>query len=192
MFNAVYDGRVQVKEPEKKYQIGKLFDDKMYEADDFRDMVAVVCGSDYYESQSAETDWHMRVAAAKELGLALIAATEVDLEQRGEIAEDEEIEEFIIMYDERIGKLPYSVTGPEVDYDIHGEPQLIRVESNKSFLWTLEKAQLIAVYEFDEEKNEYLRWLGNLDLDTLIAEEARYFREHGDQSKMPLYKKLEE
>lgn len=192
MFHVVYDGRVQVKEPEKKYQITKLFDDKIYEADDFRDMVAVICGSGYYESQSAETDWHMRVAAAKELGLALIAATEVDLGRRGELAEDEEIEEFIIMYDERIGKLPYSVTGLEVDYDIHGQPELIRVESNKSFLWTLEKTQLIAVYELDEEKDEYVRWLGNLDLDALIAEEVRYFRGHGDQNKMPLYKRLEE
>lgn len=192
MFNVVYDGRIQVKEPEKKYQITKLFDDKIYEADDFRDMVAVVCGQDYYESQSAETDWHMRVAAAKELGLALIAATEIDLEQRGELAEDEEIEEFIIMYDERIGKLPYSVTGPEVDYNIHGQPKLIRVESNKSFLWTLEKTQLIAVYELDEEKDEYVRWLGNLDLDALITEEVRYFKECGDQTRVPLFKKLGE
>ena len=73
MFSVVHNGQVQVKEPEKRFQMMKAMDDNMYEADDYRDLVAILCGTDYYESQSAETDWHMRVDAAKELCLALIA-----------------------------------------------------------------------------------------------------------------------
>lgn len=193
MFNVVHDGRVQVKEPEKRFQMMQVMDDNMYEADDYRDLVAILCGTDYYESQSAETDWHMRVDAAKELGLALIASAEVEAEIAGELGEDEELDEFIIIYDERIGKIPYSLTGPDVDYDIHVDnPELIRVESEKSLLWTLEKAQLIAVFEYDEEKGDYVRWLNNLDLDGLIEAEAAYFREHGDQTRVPLFKKLGE
>ncbi len=193
MFNVIFDGRAKVKEPEKKFQMAKLFDDKMYEADDYRDLVAILCGADYYESQSAETDWHMRVDSAKELCLARMAAEEIEAEMQGELGEDEELPEYIILYDERIGKIPYSLTGPDVDYEIHVEdPELIRVESNKNFLWTLEKAQMIAVFEYNEEQGKYVRWLNHLDLDSLIAEEAKFFREHGDQTRVPLFKKLGE
>lgn len=193
MFSVVHNGQVQVKEPEKRFQMMKAMDDNMYEADDYRDLVAILCGTDYYESQSAETDWHMRVDAAKELCLALIASAEVEAEMAGELGEDEELDEFIILYDERIGKIPYSLTGPDVDYDIHVDnPELIRVESDKNLLWTLEKAQLIAVFEYDKEKGDYVRWLNHLDLDGLIAAEAAYFREHGDQIRVPLFKKLGE
>ncbi|MEY8368150.1 hypothetical protein D1155_09160 [Anaerotruncus sp. 80] len=193
MFSVVHNGQVQVKEPEKRFQMMKAMDDNMYEADDYRDLVAILCGTDYYESQSAETDWHMRVDAAKELCLALIASTEVEAEMAGELGEDEELDEFIILYDERIGKIPYSLTGPDADYDIHVDnPELIRVESDKNLLWTLEKAQLIAVFEYDEDKGDYIRWLNHLDLDEMIAEETEYFRQHGDQTRMPLFKKLEE
>ncbi|NCF00587.1 hypothetical protein [Emergencia sp. 1XD21-10] len=191
MFNVVHDGRVQVKAPEKRFQMMKLMDDSMYEADDYRDLVAIICGTDYYESQSAETDWHMRVDAAKEMCLALIAASEVEAELAGELGEDEGLEEFIILYDERIGKIPYSLTGPDVDYEIHVDnPELIRVESDKNLLWTLEKAQLIAVFEYDKETGDYVRWLNQLDLDGLIADETEYFREHGDQTRVPLFKKM--
>ena len=191
MFNVVHDGRVQVKAPEKRFQMMKLMDDSMYEADDYRDLGAIICGTDYYESQSAETDWHMRVDAAKEMCLALIAASEVEAELAGELGEDEGLEEFIILYDERIGKIPYSLTGPDVDYEIHVDnPELIRVESDKNLLWTLEKAQLIAVFEYDKETGDYVRWLNQLDLDGLIADETEYFREHGDQTRVPLFKKM--
>ena len=191
MFNVVHDGRVQVKAPEKRFQMMKLMDDSMYEADDYRDLVAIICGTDYYESQSAETDWHMRVDAAKEMCLALIAASEVEAELAGELGEDEGLEEFSILYDERIGKIPYSLTGPDVDYEIHVDnPELIRVESDKNLLWTLEKAQLIAVFEYDKETGDYVRWLNQLDLDGLIADETEYFREHGDQTRVPLFKKM--
>ena len=191
MFNVVHDGRVQVKAPEKRFQMMKLMDDSMYEADDYRDLVAIICGTDYYESQSAETDWHMRVDAAKEMCLAFIAASEVEAELAGELGEDEGVVEFIFLYDERIGKIPYSLTGPDVDYEIHVDnPELIRVESDKNLLWTLEKAQLIAVFEYDKETGDYVRWLNQLDLDGLIADETEYFREHGDQTRVPLFKKM--
>lgn len=193
MFSVVHNGQVQVKEPEKRFQMMKAMDDNMYEADDYRNLVAILCGTDYYESQSAETDWHMRVDAAKELCLALIASTEVEAEIAGELGEDEESDEFIILYDERIGKIPYSLTGPDADYDIHVDnPELIRVESDKNLLWTLEKAQLIAVFEYDEDKGDYIRWLNYLNLDGLIAAETEYFRQHGDQTRVPLFKKLGE
>lgn len=192
MFNVVHDGRNQLKEPEKKYQLMKIFDDNVYEADDFLDMAAIICGRDFYESQSAETDWHMRVDAAREICLALIAATEVEAEMAGELGEDEELDEFIIVYDERIGKIPYSLTG-DIDYDIHvPDPKVIRIESNKDLIWTLAKEELIVVVEYDDDKGEYIPWKDNLDLDALIAAEAEYFRTYGDQTRVPLFKKLGE
>ena len=173
-------------EPEQKYIIG-LLSGEMYDCADLRELTACVVGHDFLENQYAETDLHMRLAAARKLGLQRMMMNE--LEAGHELPED------VIVYDERMGKFPYSLTDTHVDYDIHvPEDQLtiIRIETNKSFLYTLEKGQFIAVWEKNEETGEYERWLNHLDLDALIEEEAAYMRQYGSKERPPLFKKLGE
>lgn len=171
--------------PEKTYMI-LTPEGKMYDADDLRDLVAAICGSDYYESQSAETDWHMRRASAKKLGMMRMMQEELEAGQ--------DLEEDVICYDERWGKIPYSLTDKVVDYDIHVEdPTLIRLESNKSFLYTLADGDFIVVWEKPEDgSDDYVDWRTGKDLPALIEEQAEHFRKYGDQNRPPLFKKLGE
>ncbi len=185
MIRLIYDGKIDL-EPEQKYLIG-LLSGEMYDCSDLRELTACVVGQDFMESMSAETDLHMRLAAARKLGLQRMMNEELEA--------GHELPENVIVYDERMGKFPYSLTDTHVDYDIHvPEDQLtiIRIETNKSFLYTLEKGQFIAVWEKNEETGEYERWLNHLDLDALIEEEAEYMRKYGSQERPPFFKKLGE
>ncbi len=185
MIRLIYDGKIDLA-PEQKYLIG-LLSGEMYDCSDLRELTACVVGQDFMESMSAETDLHMRLAAARKLGLQRMMDEELEA--------GHELPENVIVYDERMGKFPYSLTDTHVDYDIHvPEDQLtiIRIETNKSFLYTLEKGQFIAVWEKNEETGEYERWLNHLDLAALIEEEAEYMRKNGSQQRPPFFKKLGE
>lgn len=191
MINLIFEDGKELKEKEGQYIIGTL-DHRMYEADSFRELVAVVCGLEYQDCECAETELHMRVHAAKNLGLASMTVAEMELMDSLELEddfEDEELEETIIVYDERIGKIPYSYTDPVVDYDIHGDPQVIRVECNESFIYSLEKAGLVAVWE--KVDGEYQRFIQTKDLDAELDKAVEPFRNMG-WDRVPLHKKLGE
>lgn len=186
MINIIFRDGKELKKKEGQYLIG-LPSGEIYEADSFRELVAVVCGLEYQDCESAETELHMRVKTAKRIGLATMAAEELDMTDSNE----EDIPESIIIYDERIGKIPYSYTDANVDYDIHGTPELIRVENDRTFIYSLEKDRLIAVYLKDE--GEYKRLSSALNLDDEIEKELGPFREVGEkQGRVPLHKKLGE
>ncbi|WP_206457874.1 hypothetical protein [Anaerovorax sp. IOR16] len=191
MINLVYDGQKEIKEKEGKFLIATL-DKNMYETDSFKEMAAVICGKEYLDCDSAETEMHLRINAAKNIGLWVMTAEEIE---NGllDTEEDENagFEESIIIYDERIGKIPYSYTDPVVDYDIHGDPQLIRVECDETFIYSLEKNRLIAAWE--KVDGEYQRFLQTKDLDALIEKELVSFKEAAEkQGRVPLHKKLGE
>lgn len=182
MINIIVDKHGNtLKKEEGSYLIATL-DGLMYETDTFEEMVAVVCGPEYMDADSAETRFHMRVKAAKQIGLFVMMQEEMANPNFDE--KDEEQRETLIVYDERIGKIPYSYTG-EVDYEIHGHPTLMRVECNETFIYSLEKAQLIAAWEKVGE--EYVR-MGSEDLDAKINEALIPFLDCTET--VPLHKKI--
>lgn len=187
MINIVFKDGKELKDKEGKYIIGTL-DGKIHEADSFKEMVAVICGLEYQECECAETEFHMRYHAAKRIGLAAMVAEELELMESGD-ENDEDIKESIIIYDERIGKIPYSYTTPEVDYEIHGDPQLIRVECDETFIYSLEKARLIAVWE--KIDGEYQRYIQIKDLEAELDKAIDPFR-NLCRDRVPLHKKLGE
>lgn len=193
MINLVFENGKEVKEKEGQYLIG-LTTGEIYETDSFRELVAVVCGLEYQDCESAETELHMRVKAAKRIGLATMTAEEMNLSddlllEDEDEDEEELIRESIIIYDERIGKIPYSYTAANVDYDIHGNPELIRVECDKTFIYTLEKDRLIAVFVRGAD-GEYKRISAVMDLDEEIEKELAPFKKITE--RVPLHKKLGE
>lgn len=191
MINLLYENGKEIKEKEGNYLIG-LLNGEFYEADSFRELTAVVCGLEYQDCECAETELHMRVKAAKRIGLATMTAEEMNMtdfdQLESENEEETEIKEGIIIYDERIGKIPYSYTDANVDYDIHGTPELIRVENDKTFIYTLEKDRLIAV--FVKNGDEYNRISTALDLNEEIEKELEPFKKMIE--RVPLHKKLGE
>jgi hypothetical protein len=192
MINLIFENGKEIKKKEGKYAIG-LTSGEMYETDSFRELVAVVCGLEYQDCECAETELHMRINTAKKLGLFFMTAEEFDMGTLDALLEeeddDDEIQENIIVYDERIGKIPYSYTDANVDYDIHGTPELIRVECDKTFIYTLEKARMIAVFVRLED-GEYRRISLVVDLDEEIEKELEPFKKITD--RVPLHKKLGE
>lgn len=195
MINLVFKDGKELKEKEGKYLIG-LLNGEIFEADSFRELTAVVCGLEYQDCECAETELHMRVKAAKRIGLATMAAEELDMTDYDQLEDDSEgearIRESIIIYDERIGKIPYSYTDANVDYDIHGNPELIRVECDKTFIYSLEKDSLIAVFMRDED-GEYKRISTVLDLNAEIEKELIPFKAAAEkEGRVPLHKKLGE
>ena len=186
MINLIYEYGQLYKDPEEKYEIA-LPTGEVYEAADLAELTACICGHEFLDSQSAETDWHMRRSAANALGMNRLMNDE--LEAGRELPED------VIVYDERWGKIPYSLTDVNIDYDIHvpvDQLTIIRIESNKSFLYTLVKYNFIEVMERNEETGEYEKWSEKPDLDDLIEAEADYFRKYGDQERIPFLKKIGE
>lgn len=166
MIRIIVDDKIQMN-PEQRYVIA--VNNKIYDAETLRELVACICGEDYMENQSAETDWHMRRNAAKVIGMSRM--------MEEEMAAGKELPEDIIVYDERWGKIPYSLTDTDepVDYEIHVEnPTLIRIESDKTFLYTLAKGDFVVILEKDES-GEHKDWLSTLDLDSLIEEELKKF-----------------
>lgn len=185
MINLIYDGRIH-KNHEEKYLIA-LPIGEIYEAADLTELTACICGYEFLDSQSAETDWHMRRSAANALGMNRMMNDE--LEAGRELPED------VIVYDERCGKIPYSLTDVNIDYDIHVPVEqltIIRIESNESFLYTLVKYNFIEVMERNEETGKYEKWSEKPDLDALIEAEAEHFRKYGDQERVPNFKKIGE
>lgn len=122
-----------------------------------------------------------------------MAAEEFNMTDYDQLEDDnegeDEIRESIIIYDERIGKIPYSYTDANVDYDIHGNPEMIRVECDKTFIYSLEKARLIAVFVRDED-GDYKRISSILDLDGELEKELEPFKKISE--RVPLHKKLGE
>lgn len=197
MINLVFEDGKELKEKEGKYLIG-LLEGTIYEADSFRELTAVICGLEYQDCECAETELHMRVKAAKRIGLATMAAEELNMTDYDQLEPDDEdnaeerFGESIIIYDERIGKIPYSYTDANVDYDIHGTPELIRVECDKTFIYSLEKDRLIAVF-VKEEDGEYKRISAVMNLDDEIEKELIPFKAvAGREEGVPLHKKLGE
>lgn len=162
----------QVKEPSELYVI-EMSDGTMTEAADLREAVAIVTGMEYLDCESAETEWHVRVNTAKKIGL-FILATEEDART--------------IVYDERIGKIPYSYTDPNPDYDIPRNPELIRVENNLTFLYTLAKIRYINIWK--RTSDDYKNIMDLLNLDHEIGESLEQFRD--SIQNIPLHKKLGE
>lgn len=192
MISLVFKDGKELKEKEGQYLIG-LTTGEIFEADSFRELVAVVCGLEYQDCECAETELHMRVKAAKRIGLATMTAEEMNISDFSQLEDEDEgeIKESIIIYDERIGKIPYSYTG-DVDYDIHGDPELIRVECDKTFIYSLEKDRLIAVFVKDDN-GEYKRISAVLNLDAEIEKELIPFKEAAKrEGRVPLHKKLGE
>lgn len=158
-----------IKEPSKKYII-ELWDNSMYEADDLTPLTAAICGNEYVDVEAEETKWNLRVKAAKNIGLVTIS----------------ENDENIIMYDERLGKIPYSITDPNPDYEIGPNPILIRVESDKNFLLSLAQLKLIRIWTKNDD--DYSDYLDMHDVDREIKEEALRFKDK--VQKLPLYQRL--
>ena len=190
MINLVFKDGQELKKKAGNYLIG-LLNGEIYEADSFRELTAVVCGLEYQDCECAETELHMRVKTAKRIGLATMTAEELNMTDFNQL-EDENgdgIRENIIIYDERIGKIPYSYTDANVDYNIHGNPELIRVECDKTFIYTLEKNRLIAVFVKDGE-GDYKRISSVFDLEEEIEKELVPFKKIAE--RVPLHKKLGE
>lgn len=167
MIRLIADGNVQMS-PEQKYVIG--INGKAYDAATIKELVACVCGEDYMENQSAETDWHMRRNAAKIIGLNKM--------MEDEMAAGRELPENIIVYDERWGKIPYSLTDTDepVDHVIHVDnPKMIRIESDATFLYTLVQGGFVIIGE-KNENGMYKDWIEIYDLDKLIEKEILKFR----------------
>lgn len=161
---------IQVKEPDQKYVVQKL-DGSMYEAADFREMAAIVIGNEYLDCEAAETEWLMRTNVAKMVGLSIIA---------------EEDDAKTIIYDERIGKIPYSYTDTNPDYKIPQDPELIRIECDETFVLTLHKIKYLRVWEQSEDTYKVYQDLHNVDLE--IGKQLERFRDK--IQNIPLHERL--
>ena len=192
MINKVYQEGKILKKNEGKYLI-LLAEDVAYEADSFMELAAVLCGLEYQDCEMAETAFLMRVAAAKMFGMAAMAAGDLELMDDGvdedEIDEDEDLMETIIMYHEVIGKIPYSYTGPEVDYAIHGRPGLIRVECDETFIYSLIQNNMVAVME-RTEAGDYARLEELYDIDELMEAGLAPFKEKAKTESVPPHMRL--
>lgn len=166
MIRIIADDKIQLT-PEQRYIIG--VNGKAYDAMTIRELVACICGEDYMENQSAETDWQMRRNAAKMIGMTKMM--EEEMAAGGNLPED------IVIYDKRWGKIPYSLTDTDepIDYSIHvGNPRLIRIESDRTFLLSLAKNKFVIVAE-KNEKGEYKNWLELYNIDEMMAKELEKF-----------------
>lgn len=161
----------QLQEPEQKFVL-QLIDESMYEVENFREATAVIVGADYLDCETAETEWLMRLDVAKKIGLFIIS-NEEDTE--------------IIVYDERIGKIPYSYTTPNPNYDLPKDPELIRIENDKTFILTLIKIRYIKLFEKTDE--EYKNILKTREIQTEIGEELKIFKDK--IQNIPLHKHIE-
>lgn len=166
-----YKGNI-VKEPTEKLVI-QMLDGSMYEASDYREATACICGMEYLDCETAETEWHMRIDKAKKIGLFLIGSEERDN---------------VIVYDERIGKIPYSYTAANPDYDIPADPELIRIECDETFVLTLHKIRYITIWEHTE--NDYQSLEAIRDIDKEIEQILIPFKEK--VQRIPLHKRLAE
>lgn len=161
---------IKIKEAEQMYVI-ELLDGTMTEVGDLREATAVVTGAEYLDCETAETEWHVRVDTAKKIGLAILAT---------------EDNASTIVYDERIGKIPYSYTDPNPDYDIPEDPELIRVENEVTFMYTLAKINFLRIWK--KIDSDYKNIIELIDLDYEISNELEKFRDK--VQNIPLHKRL--
>jgi len=162
----------QLAEPQEQFVI-EFPDGRMVEAADFREATAAITGTTYLDCESAETEWHVRTDAAKQIGLSILAM---------------EDDARVIVYDERIGKIPYSYTDPNPDYDIPENPEIIRVESEFAFVITLALIEHIIVWERVGDDYKDIREVRYLDLE-LLQDHLRF---EDSIQRVPLHKRLGE
>lgn len=171
MINIIKDKKGnQIIEPKERYII-EMLDESMIEAGSFREATAVVVGSEYIDCETAETEWHMRLNAAIGIGLVILA-TEDNAKT--------------IVYDERIGKIPYSYTDPNPDYKIPENPELIRIECDETFILTLAKLGYIRLWE--KTDGDYKDYMNRGNADQEIEEYLVQFK--GKVQNIPLHEKL--
>ncbi len=160
----------QVKDPEERYIIEKT-DGSMMESGSFREAVAAIIGTEYVDCETAETEWHMRLDAAISIGL-MIQANEENAN--------------IIVYDERIGKIPYSYTDVNPEYEIPADPELIRIECDETFILSLARMKYIRVWEKIEKGYEDIKKIRDID-----QEMVSYLEQFKDKKQnIPLYERL--
>lgn len=148
-------------------------DGRMTEVSDFREATAAIVGKAYLDCESAETEWHVRTDVAKKIGLMILAA---------------EDDANTIVYDERIGKIPYSYTDANPDYDIPDKPEIIRVESEVAFLYTLAQIEHVVIWERIGDDYKDIRKVRDLDAEL----EADHLRFSDEIQRIPLHKRLGE
>lgn len=140
----------------------------------FKEGVAVILGTSYLDCETAETEWHFRLSSAKKIGL---------------LYETHREDNRVIVYDERIGKIPYSYTDPNPDYKIPENPKLIRVETDVTFLLTLAELGYIKVWErTGEGAQDFENYLKNHDVEKEIQEYLIPFQDK--KQNIPLYERL--
>lgn len=165
--------RINEIEVDDNYIIEKS-DGSMIGVKDFREGVAAVIGTEYLDCETAETEWHLRLAAAKKIGLMLITFEDDDS---------------IIVYDERIGKIAYSYTDPNPDYKIPINPKLIRVETDETFLLTLAKLSYITIWEKKQcDSMDYADYLLVHDINEEIQDYLRPFE--NKKQTIPLHERM--
>jgi hypothetical protein len=171
MINIIKDknGAV-IREAEEKYVV-ELVDGQMIEAGSFREATAVIVGKEYIDCETAETEWHVRINAAKKIGRMLQALENQDR---------------TIVYDERMGKIPYSYTDQTPDYQIPANPELIRIECDETFILSLVKIRYINLWEKTE--HDYQNYLANRDVDREIEVYLKPFAEK--KVNIPLHQRL--
>ena len=160
----------QVKDPEEKYII-EMADGSMIESGSFREATAAVVGKDYVDCETAETEWHMRLDAAKSIGLMILA-------------DEENIR--TIVYDERIGKIPYSYIDVNPDYKIPADPELIRIECDETFLLSLIKMKYIRIWE--KTVKGYADYLKIRDIDQEMLSYLEQFKDK--KQNIPLHERV--
>lgn len=172
MINIIKDtrGNILIAEPVDKLIIERA-DGSMIGVENYHEATAVICGEEYLDCECAETEWHMRLAAAKQVGLAIIS---------------EEEGAKVIVYDERIGKMPYSYTDANPDYDIPKDPEVIRIETEESLVLSLAQINHLRVWIKTEE--DYKNILRKIDVNGRLEEIAESFSDK--LTPIPLHQRL--
>lgn len=170
MVNIIKEDGKKIREPVEQYVI-ELIDGCMFEVSNFKEATAVMVGSEYIDCESSETEWHMRLDKAKMIGLFILS---------------NETNAKTVIYDERIGKIPFSYTDPNPDYSIPQNAELIRVECDESFMLSLAKMKYIRIWE--KVSDEYLNYLVNRNIDEEISSYISQFKQK--MQSIPLHERL--
>lgn len=163
----------------------KTAEQDYYEANSLLSIAAIFLTNEYIDTDFADARWQMRRMYAKKIGMMAMMMEEME--------KGKELPENIIMYDDRMGKIPYSYLG-ERDYEIHvpiNELKVIHLETTRCFLWSLANLDFCKIYEADEDGN-LKSWTDLYDLKRLIMLDSKRIREIGDQTVLPGYKRIED
>ena len=184
MLNLIGEEIKDINDIKQKYVIKNEMTKEEYAADDIQDLVAAICGREYLDAEGAETRWHMRTKTAKKIGLTIITL----MEKQKDFPDQDDFEP-VIIYDERIGKIPYSYTDPVVDYNIHGEPELMRIECDETFLYSLIKLGVVRCFERRTD-GKFASLSKQHDLNELLVAAIEPFIKVVE--RVPLHKKIGE